>query len=51
MRRLNRQKVTGEDLFIGIDLHKARWHVTILGCRMANLSGVRTLACPLPEVR
>jgi len=29
MRRLNRQKVTGEDLFIGIDLHKARWHVTI----------------------
>ena len=31
MRRLNRrrQKVTGEDLFIGIDLHKARWNVTI----------------------
>jgi transposase len=29
MRRLNRQKVTGEDLFVGIDLHKARWHVTI----------------------
>lgn len=31
MRRLkrHRQKVTGEDLFIGIDLHKARWHVTI----------------------
>ncbi len=29
MRRLNRQKVTGEDFFVGIDLHKARWHVTI----------------------
>lgn len=29
MRRLKRQKVTGEELFIGIDMHKARWHVTI----------------------
>jgi transposase len=29
MTGLKRQKVTGEDLFIGIDLHKARWHVTI----------------------
>jgi transposase len=29
MRRFNRQKVTGEDLFVGIDLHKTGWHVTI----------------------
>lgn len=29
MKRLSRQKVTGEDLFVGIDLHKVRWHVTI----------------------
>ena len=27
MTRLNRQKVTGEDLFVGIDLHKYRWHI------------------------
>ena len=29
MRRLQRQQITGEDLFVGIDLHKVRWHVTI----------------------
>jgi len=29
VKRLSRQEVTGEDLFIGIDLHKAKWHVTI----------------------
>ena len=29
MRRLDRHNVTGEELFVGIDLHKVRWHVTI----------------------
>ena len=29
MTRMKRHKVTGEDLFVGIDLHKVRWHVTI----------------------
>jgi len=29
MRRLNHQVTSGEDLFVGIDLHKHRWHVTI----------------------
>jgi hypothetical protein len=29
MRRSKHQVTSGEDLFIGIDLHKIRWHVTI----------------------
>jgi transposase len=29
MRHPKHQVIGGEDLFIGIDLHKARWHVTI----------------------
>jgi hypothetical protein len=29
MRRLKHQVTNGEDLFVGIDLHKHRWHVTI----------------------
>ena len=29
MRRPKHQVTSGEDLFIGIDLHKIRWHVTI----------------------
>ena len=29
MRRLKEKIVGKEDLFIGIDLHKQRWHVTI----------------------
>jgi transposase len=29
MRRPKHQVTSGEDLFIGIDLHKQRWHVTI----------------------
>ena len=29
MKRLRKQKVSGEDLYVGIDLHKTRWHVTI----------------------
>ncbi len=29
MRRSKHQMTSGEDLFIGIDLHKHRWHVTI----------------------
>jgi transposase len=29
MRRPKHQMINGEDLFIGIDLHKQRWHVTI----------------------
>lgn len=29
MTRLIRQVLRGKDLFIGIDLHKSRWHVTI----------------------
>ena len=29
MRRLKHQMTCGEDLFVGIDLHKHRWHVTI----------------------
>ncbi len=29
MRRPKHQVTSEEDLFIGIDLHKIRWHVTI----------------------
>jgi hypothetical protein len=29
MRRSKHQVTGGEDLFVGIDLHKTRWHVTI----------------------
>jgi hypothetical protein len=29
MRRLKEKRVSKEDLFVGIDLHKQRWHVTI----------------------
>jgi transposase len=29
MRRSKEQVTGGEDLFVGIDLHKIRWHVTI----------------------
>jgi hypothetical protein len=29
MRRSKHQVTGGEDLFVGIDLHKIRWHVTI----------------------
>jgi transposase len=29
MKRLKHQVARGEDLFVGIDLHKQRWHVTI----------------------
>ena len=29
MRRPKHQVTSGEDLFVGIDLHKNRWHVTI----------------------
>jgi hypothetical protein len=29
MRRSNHQVIREEDLFVGIDLHKHRWHVTI----------------------
>ena len=29
MTRLIKQVVRGMDLFVGIDLHKSRWHVTI----------------------
>ena len=29
MRRPKEQVAEGEDLFVGIDLHKIRWHVTI----------------------
>ena len=29
MRRPKHQVTSGEDLFVGIDLHKTRWHVTI----------------------
>ncbi len=29
MRRTKHQVVSGEELFVGIDLHKNRWHVTI----------------------
>ena len=29
MKRLKDQKVDKEDLFVGMDLHKSRWHVTI----------------------
>ena len=28
MKRINKQ-IQGEELFVGIDLHKLRWHVTI----------------------
>jgi hypothetical protein len=29
MRRLKEKMVDKEDLFVGIDLHKQRWHITI----------------------
>ena len=29
MRRAKQQVTSGKDLFVGIDLHKNRWHVTI----------------------
>jgi hypothetical protein len=29
MRRSNHQVIREEDLFVGIDLHKHRWHLTI----------------------
>ena len=29
MRRPKHQMTSGEDLFVGIDLHKNRWHITI----------------------
>ena len=29
MRRLKEKIVDKEDLFVGIDLHKQRWHITI----------------------
>ena len=29
MRRSKKQKVTDEELFVGVDLHKNKWHVTI----------------------
>lgn len=29
MSRHDRQQLSGEDLFVGIDLHKRKWHVTI----------------------
>jgi hypothetical protein len=29
MRRPKEKRVGKEDLFVGIDLHKQRWHVTI----------------------
>ena len=29
MRRHKKQEVTGEELFVGVDLHKNKWHVTI----------------------
>ena len=29
MRRPRHQVTSEEDLFVGIDLHKARWHLTI----------------------
>ena len=39
MKRLKRQKVTGEELFVGIDLHKARWHVTICSTEVEVFCG------------
>jgi hypothetical protein len=29
MRRPKHQMTSGEDLFVGIGLHKSRWHITI----------------------
>ena len=29
MRRPKHQVISGEDLFVGIDPHKHRWHVTV----------------------
>ncbi len=29
MRRPKHQAMSGENLFVGIDIHKKRWHVTI----------------------
>ena len=39
MRRLKEKKVGKEDLFIGIDLHKQRWHVTIRTLDVEVFSG------------
>ncbi len=29
MRRTKHQVMSGDELFVGIDLHKNRWHITI----------------------
>jgi hypothetical protein len=29
MRRPKHQATSGENLFVGIDIHKKRWHVTV----------------------
>lgn len=39
MRRRTKQKVTGEELFVGMDLHKHRWHVTIRTSDVELFSG------------
>ena len=47
MRRPKHQVTSGEDLFVGIDLHKNRWHVTIrtvdLELFSANIPGSGSL--------
>lgn len=39
MKRHRKQKVTGEELFVGVDLHKRTWHVTIRTLDVELFSG------------
>jgi hypothetical protein len=40
MRRRKNQVTSGEDLFVGINLHKHRWHVTIRTLDLELLASV-----------
>jgi len=39
MRRRRKRTVTGEELFVGVDLHKSKWHVTIRTCDVELFCG------------
>ena len=40
MSRRDRQRLSGEDLFVGIDLHKKKWHETIRMLDAELFSGI-----------
>lgn len=39
MRRHKKRAVTDEELFVGVDLHKSKWHVTIRTCDVELFCG------------